>query len=91
MFANLLEHLVRRAESADYDLAFVREVRVHARSPRNRRVELTMGVAWVLIALKCWLVTWLVAKYQMPFHAMWVNAPTVVFALLGTAVYVWRD
>ena len=73
-----------------YDLSFVKEVSVRTKPVRNRRVERFILLCWVLIAGKTWLVTWLVDKYHIPFNALWVVAPTVAFALLGTAVYYVR-
>jgi len=91
MFSNLIETFARRAAASDYEVAFVQEVTVRVRSPRDRRVERTIAIAWILIAIKCWLVSWAVAKYNIPLPAMWVNGPTVIFALVTTAVYYWRD
>jgi hypothetical protein len=91
MFTNLVEHFDKRAESASYELSFVEEVTVHHRRPRSRRVEKTIVIAWILIALKCWLITWLVAEFRIPVSAYWVNVPTVLFALAATAIYLARD
>jgi len=44
-----------------------------------------------LIAVKCWTVSWLVERYHMKFDALWVNGPTVAFALMCTAIYFWRE
>ena len=92
MFANLLQLLTRRpTPPEEYDLAFVKEVSVRTKPPREPRVERVILVCWVLIALKCWLVTWLIHKYQVPVHPMWVIAPTIVFALVCTFVYWLRE
>lgn len=61
------------------------------RPVRNPRVERLILACWILIAGKCWLMSWLVARYHMKFDALWVNAPTVTFALMCTAVYFWRE
>lgn len=90
MFANLLQ-LISRRPPPDYERSFVQEVRVKERSPRNPRIERVIVAGWVLIILKSFLVVWLVGKYHLNFHAAWVIAPTVIFALLCTAVYFWRD
>ena len=58
---------------------------------RNLRVERLILACWLLIAGKCWLVVWLVGKYHMAFSPLWVTVPTVVFALLCTAAYFFRD
>ncbi len=52
------------------------------------RVRLVMAVAWVLIAIKCVVVWWAVERWHMPFHPMWVIAPTLAFAALATFLWV---
>jgi hypothetical protein len=91
MIPNLLQ-LITRKPPADFAPGFVEEVRLvdHARK-RNPRVEKLMLCCWLLIALKCWLMVWLIGKYNIKFDALWVNGPTVAFALMCTAVYFWRD
>jgi hypothetical protein len=91
MFANLIHFITRRPPPEDYDLAFVKEVSVRAKPVRNPRVERLILICWVLIAGKCWLVTWLVEKYHVPIDPLWVIAPTLLFALLCTAVYFWHE
>lgn len=90
MFADLLR-LIHRRNPNDYERGFVRHVRVRRKSPRNRRVERFLAACWVLIAAKVVVLPWLVARYHMPFNPLWVIAPTLVFAALGTAVYLLRD
>ncbi|HEX2101695.1 MAG TPA: hypothetical protein VHF69_13565 [Candidatus Synoicihabitans sp.] len=90
MFANLLERLHLRSPRA-YDHAFVREVRVRRRVPRSRRVEVLLGLGWVLIALKTWSMFWMVDHYRMPFNAWWIVAPTWLAAAVCTWVYWRRD
>lgn len=92
MFANLLQLITRRAPVEDYDHAFVKDVRVAPPSEgRNRSVERWIAVGWVLIAVKCTAIWWLINAYQVPIHPMWLVGPTVLFGLLATAVYIWRD
>jgi hypothetical protein len=88
---NLLQLLSRRAP-AEYHRGFVEEVRlVEHLPPRNARVEKLLLVCWLLIAVKCALVIWLVGKYNKKFDPLWVNAPTVLCGLLCTAVYFARE
>lgn len=90
MFSNLVQ-LVTGRPPPGHDRRFVEEVRFAEALPaRNRRVEKILLVCWLLIAAKCALVFWLVAKYHMPFNALWVNAPTVGFALLCTGLVFFR-
>lgn len=91
MLANFLA-LVARRPSVEFHHGFVEEVKlVDYAPPRNTRVEKIFLACWLLIAGKCWLVAWLVEKYHMRFDALWVNAPTVVFALMCTAIYFLRE
>ena len=48
-------------------------------------------IGWVLILAKSVFMIWAVQKFHLTFNAAWVIAPTVIFALLCTAVYFWRD
>ncbi len=90
MFANLLQLITRRTPPT-YEQSFVQEVRVRAKSARNPRLERLIVAGWLLIIAKSFLIVWLVEKYRLGFNAAWVIAPTVIFALLCTAVYFWRD
>lgn len=91
MIPNLLQ-LITRRPPADYDRGFVEEVRWVEHLPRRHpHVEKLILVCWLLIAVKCWLVVWLVEKYSMKFDPLWVNGPTVASALLCTAVYFWGE
>ena len=47
-----------------------------------------MGAAWAVILAKCVLVWWAVDHWNMPFHPLWVVGPTLVFALLITALWL---
>ncbi len=94
MFANLLHLITRRAPAPltdAYDLAFVKEVSVRQKTPRNPRMERLILAAWILIAGKCWLMTWLIEKYHVPINPLWIVVPSVLFALLCTVVYFCRD
>jgi hypothetical protein len=90
MFANLL-HLISRRPPHTYENAFVERVTVTEKSPRNRRVERLLIAGWALIAVKSILVVWAVHRWHVPFNPLWVIVPTVMFATLCTAVYLWRE
>jgi uncharacterized membrane protein YgcG len=90
MFADLIR-LINRRPPADYERGFVREVSVHQKAPRNRKVERLFAVCWVLIILKSFAVVWLFDRYHVPINPLWVIAPTIVFAALCTVVYLLRD
>ncbi len=44
---------------------------------------------WILIAIKSVVVWWACAHYALPFHPLWIIAPTVAFAALCTGVYLY--
>jgi uncharacterized membrane protein len=90
MFADFIR-LFNRRPPVDYERSFVRAVRVSDRPPRNRRVERVIAVCWGVIAVKCVVVVWLFSRYHVPVSALWVIAPTVVFAALCTLVYMLRE
>lgn len=93
MFHTLLL-LVTGRPAHDNPGRFVEDIRPVGSLPvraRNARVEWLILICWLAIAVKCWLIVWVVGRYHMPFSPFWVNAPTVVFALLCTAVYFGRD
>jgi hypothetical protein len=90
VFSNLM-HLITRRTPPEYEGGFVREVTVRARPPRNPRMERFIVACWILIAVKSVAVVWLAGHYRFPFNPLlWVVAPTVVFASVGTGVYHWR-
>jgi hypothetical protein len=90
MLANLLR-LISRNPPRSYEDAFVQEVIVTRKTPRNRRVEQLLVIGWLLIAAKSVLVIWVIHRWHVPFSPWWVIAPTVAFAALCTAIYLWRE
>lgn len=91
MLHNLLQAVAGRP-MRDSDLLFVREVRLaDCARTRRRRVERVILLGWLMIAAKCGLVAWAVHKYQMPFDPLWVNAPTVLLALICTSLYFSQE
>ncbi|MFA6962342.1 MAG: hypothetical protein WC205_16430 [Opitutaceae bacterium] len=92
MFASLLQFITRRPPPEDYNLAFVKEViPVPPREVRSRRSERWIVAGWILIAMKCSAIWWAIETYHVPIHPMWLVGPTILFGLLATAVYIWRD
>jgi hypothetical protein len=84
-------HQISRRTPREYARGFVQEASSEHGSVRNPRVERLLGICWILIALKCAVVAWAVRHYCVPFNALWVIGPTVIFAALVSAVYWWRD
>ncbi len=88
MFADLFQFRSRRAP-AEYNRAFVVEVRQPV--PRNPRLEKIILICWGLIAVKHVAVIWAVHHYAVPFHQLWINAPTFLLGLLATLAYYLRE
>ncbi len=86
MFANFF-NLLTRKPSAHYENAFVHEVHVARKRPRNLRTERLLVYMWILIAAKSAFIWWACSHYPIPFGAMWVIGPTVIFGILCTGVY----
>lgn len=89
MFANLLR-LISRTPHPDADLNFVVEVNVRPKPERNPRTERFILTCWILIAIKHVLVIYACHRWPMPFHQLWINAPTFALGLLATVVYYGR-
>ncbi|HVZ66043.1 MAG TPA: hypothetical protein VG936_15860 [Lacunisphaera sp.] len=89
MLADLFQLRARRP--AEYERAFIEEVSVRQREPRNPKVEKLILVCWGLIAVKHVAVIWAVHHYAVPFNQLWINAPTFLLGLLATAVYYLHD
>ncbi len=90
MFANLLQWITRR-DPDEPDHAFVAEVHATRPVPRDPRVEKIILLCWVLIAVKHVAVIWAVHHYPVPFHQLWINAPTFLLGLVATLAYYHRD
>ena len=91
MFANLFQLITGRPPHPEVDRhAFVREVHVERRMPRNARVERTILVCWILITVKHVLIIWACRYYPVPFHQLWVNFPTWLLGALATGLYFAR-
>lgn len=90
MFADFFQLKARRSP-ADYDHAFVEEVRVRRPEPRDPKLERIILLCWVLIAVKHVAVIWAVHHYTVPFHQLWINAPTFGLGLLATLAYYLRE
>ena len=90
MFTSLLQWIDRRAPET-YEQAFVTEVHASRPVPRNPRLEKIILVCWGLIAVKHIAVIWAVHHYAVPFHQLWINAPTFLLGLLATLAYYWRE
>jgi len=90
MLADFFPWITRRPPPA-YEQAFVQEVRVRRPERISPRVERIILTCWILIAIKHITVIWAVHHYHVPFHQLWVNAPTWVFATVATVLYYRRE
>lgn len=91
MFANLLQLITGRPPSPEVERnAFVEDVRIHHPEPRSRKVERFILICWILIAVKHVLIIWACEHYPVPFHQLWVNAPTWLLGALATGIYYAR-
>ena len=90
MFANLFQWISRRPPGT-YEEAFVTEVQAVRPVPRNPRLEKLILLCWGLIAVKHVAVIWAVHHYAVPFHQLWINAPTFLLGLLATLAYYGRE
>lgn len=80
-----------RKRPDEYRHSFVKEVHVSRVPVRDRKFERLLWKFWAVIFVKCALIWWLMVHYKVPFHPLWVVAPTLVFAGLINLVYIWRD
>lgn len=71
------------------DSPFIKDIRVRE-APKTTpwATRLIIG-GWILIGIKSVVVWWACAHYGLPFHPLWVIAPTVAFAALCTGVYLY--
>ena len=90
MFADLFQLKTRRSPDG-IDRAFINEVHVSRASARDPRVEKTILICWLLIAVKHIAVIWAVHHYHVPFNQLWVNVPTFMLGSLATAAYYWKE
>jgi len=68
---------------------FIKDVRTsNAPETSPWATRLIIG-GWALIGIKSIVVWWACAHYALPFHPLWVIAPTVAFAALCTGVYLY--
>lgn len=88
MFTSL-QQFFSRTPAHDYEQGFVQDVNVTRRTPPNPRLLRFILICWVLIALKHVAVIYACRHWPVPFHPLWINAPTFALGLLATVVY-WR-
>jgi hypothetical protein len=91
VFANLVQLITGRTPPPGIDRhAFVEEVHVSQRIPRDPKVERLIFICWILITVKHVIIIWACRHYPVPFHQLWVNFPTWLLGVLATAIYYGR-
>lgn len=90
MFANFFQWSNRRTTVA-YEQAFITDVAVRQPVPHDPRLEKLILLCWALIAVKHVAVIWAVHRYAVPFHQLWINAPTFLLGLVATLAYYYGD
>lgn len=90
MFPHLLALITGRPPPELERHAFIQEVRVHQRERPNPKVERLFLFCWIAIAAKHALIIWACTRFAVPFHQLWVNAPTWLAGVLATAIYYWH-
>ena len=90
MLTTLLQ-LFTHQSPVDYERAFIPEVTVTEFVARNPAVERLILAGWLLIVIKCFVIIWAINHWAVPIHPYWITVPTILMAVLGTAVYCWRD
>lgn len=91
MIPNLIQLISGRPLTPEAELqAFITDVYVSQREPRNPRVERLLLIGWILIAIKHVAIIWVVRHYPVPFHQLWVNFPTWLLGALATSIYYWN-
>jgi len=84
MFADLFNF---RRPAPGYERSFVENVTIRESALPDPRVERLILLCWILIAIKHVAVIWAVYHYHIPFHQLWVNAPTWLLAAVATGIY----
>jgi hypothetical protein len=59
----------------------------HPLSGLSRFERWFLGVAWLLIVAKCFVVWWAVPHYHVPIHPLWVVGPTLFGAAFITVLW----
>jgi hypothetical protein len=54
----------------------------------SARSRWLMGIAWIIIFVKCVVVWWAIEHWQMPFHPAWIIGPTLAFAALASLLWL---
>jgi hypothetical protein len=89
VFANLFK-LISKTPAADADTSFVNKVNALTKPVRDPKIERFILICWGLIAIKHVAIIYACYHWPVPFHQLWINAPTFAMGLLATAIYYVR-
>ena len=53
-----------------------------------RLLTVWLGLGWMVIGVKCVLVTFAIEHWHLPVHPLWVIGPTLFLAAFATFLYV---
>ena len=59
----------------------------HPLSGLSRFERWFLGVAWLVIVAKCFVVWWAVPHYHVPIHPLWIIVPTLFAAAFITVLW----
>jgi hypothetical protein len=60
---------------------------LHPLANLSRFARWFLGVAWLVIVAKCFVVWWAIPHYHVPVHPLWIIGPTLFFAALVTVIW----
>lgn len=60
-------------------------------APIPRKVAIGLIVGWMVIAIKCAFIPYLMARWRAPVDPGWVIVPTLIFALLVSLLVISHD
>lgn len=89
VFTKLLR-LISGRPATEPDHNFVLDVNVRSKPERDPKLEQFILICWVLIAVKHMFIIYACAHWPVPFHQLWINAPTFALGFLATAIYYLR-
>jgi len=59
----------------------------HPLSGLSRFERWFLGVAWLVIVAKCFVVWWAIPHYHVPIQPLWIIGPTLFAAAFITVVW----
>jgi hypothetical protein len=60
---------------------------LHPLANLSRFARWFLGVAWLVIVVKCFVVWWAIPHYHVPVHPLWIIGPTLFFAAVVTVIW----